>query len=448
MTSTASVENVDLVHLRGNLFRIGWELGAFSDVQISAFGQDYPAHRIILSQSPYFETLLQGDWSDSQSTKLTLSFDDPHIQPDTFRRALEFLYGRTIDLTQTNVHGTLATGCFFGLEPLSEKCFEYISENLTIDSFQDLYLFCSRFDYGVYSRRIKILCLDFLRMHVCWEAREVLGVLEANDLRDLLLDDGLWVPTEVERFLMLQDAFPGASPLAESSPMSCQTHLTEDFQTEEVYNTILESIRFEHFPETTLKLLKEEVGHTQIVQNAINKGLETQIEVQKKLSLSSNKFTSKLTRHFRVFSKSELISKPLEIEHRTFRVGIEFMEISDVFKTKGLGSREYFYAGSLWRVHMVQRRVQVDGQEYIGVFVHRRSASGMHWSDLRDSIEAELRVRIGWGENKVLKTCQGRFNPDSWHSYGWPQFVRNSTFQKCRQIDGSLRVTLNITLQL
>eukprot|EP00210_Caulerpa_lentillifera_P007673 g7324.t1 len=436
------VENVEIDYLRGNLFRVGWELGAFSDVELSAFGQNYATHRIILSLSPYFETLLQGDWSDSQSKKLTLIFDDPHIQPDTFRRALEFLYGGKIDLTEETVHGTLATGCFLGLEALSEKCFEFISENLTLESFQKLYLFCSRFDYGVYSKRIKKLCLDFLRMHVCWEAREVLNDLEWKDMQELLMDDGLWVPTEVERFLMLQDALPNTTPMTPRP-----SRWSED-DGDGVYLTILKSIRFEHFPETTLNLLKEETGQMQIVQDAIHKGIETQIELQKKLNFPLNKIGSKLGRHFRVFSKSDLVAKPSEIIHRSFRVGIEFMEISNVFKTKGLDSREYFYAGSLWRVHMVQRRVQIDGVEYIGVFIHRRCANGMRWVDHRECVEADLRVRMGWGENKVDKSCLGRFNPDSWHSYGWPQFIKKLNFEKCRQSDGSLRVTLNITLQL
>eukprot|EP00210_Caulerpa_lentillifera_P006526 g6233.t1 len=433
---STSVENIDLVHVRENLFRIGWERGAFSDVQVSAFGHDYSTHRIILCQSPYFARLLHHD-DLSNVSRLIVCFDDPYIEAESFRGALEFLYGRSIAISESTFHGTLATGCVLGLDLLCEKCFEFISENLTMKSFTKIYTFAIQFDYGVYTKRIKELCLDFLKMHLCLEAREYLKTLEWVDLRELLMDDGLWVPTEMERLLMLQDAV--------SEMDRCYK--------DEFYSMVLKSIRFEHFSETTLNLLKDEIGHPKIIHDLIETGFQTQSEIQKRLKFLQHKIGSKLVWNFRVFSKSYLISKPLEITHRTFRVGIEFVEISDVFKIKGLDSREYFYAGSLWRVHMVQRRVQIDGHEYIGVFIHRRCANGVHWSDVRECVEAELRVKMGWGSSlssseKVDKICHGKFNPDSWNSYGWPQFIRKTNFEQCRQSDGTLRVTLSILLNI
>ena len=469
MNPADAAQKVDQLPLLQKLFSIGWESRAFSDVTVCAFGQQYDAHRILLCQSPYFERLLRGHWSESESNILELSFDDPHIGPDSFFKALQFLYGQTVHLDEENVHGTLATGCFLALEPLCDRCVDFVADNLTLRTFERFYLFCSRFDYGVYSRKVRELCLDFLRMHACWEARNVIKDLSPVDREQLLADDVLWVPTEVERFLMMQDAFASGDDdddMAQNSPMSCQTMFSgteedEDFSQLDchpplsygrAFRHILTSIRFEHFPERSLKHLMSE-EHSPLVDEAIQFGYRIQNQIRKVLCGKSLSLAHMFKRPFLTSSKSKRSSNATtDIVNRSFRVGIEFEDLSDVYKTKGLDSYEYFYAGSLWRIHMVQRRSvqRPESNEYIGVFIHRRPAPNTYgsWADQRDCVDACLRVRIGWGTYKVDKTCQGKFEPDSWNSFGWPQFVRKSTLARSKQPDGALRLVLNITLTL
>lgn len=450
---------VDQLPLLQKLFSIGWESGAFSDVTISAFGQQYNAHRILLCQSPFFESLLRGHWSDSQSNTVELSFDDPHIDPDTFLVALQCLYGRAVALSEDNVQGTLAVGCFLGLEPLCNRCVEFIADHLSLKTFAQFYMFCTQFDYGVYSRKVRELCLDFLRMHACWEARAVVKDLNAADAQELLCDDVLWVPTEVERFLMLQDTFENEPELSSlGSPQSCCTDEGTSWQMD-VENTtpdatfreILSQIRFEHFPETTLKHIMNE-AHSPSVNDAIQLGSRIQSQFRQLLGANTNSLSSKFTRHFRSYSKSIQALNPKDMINRSFRIGIELDDLSDVFKTKGFGSCEYFYAGSLWRIHIVQRRQthRAESNDYVGVFIHRRPASSVNgsWSDQRTVVEASLRVRMGWGTHKVDKTCQGKFEPDSWNSFGWPQFIKRTNLEKCKQPDGALRLALTIILSL
>jgi len=449
-------QRVDQLSLLQKLFSIGWENGAFSDVKISAFGQQYNAHRILLCQSPFFERLLRGHWSDSQSNTLELSFDDPHICPDTFLKALQFLYGRQVNLDEDNVQGTLAVGCFLGLEPLCNRCLEFIADHLSLKTFERFYFFCSRFDYGVYSGKVRELCLDFLRMHACWEARAIVKDLSPTDIRSLLCDDVLWVPTEVERFLMLQDAFTegehdSVSPLdsPRSAGIAVDNDTGESSESTAAFRGILSQIRFEHFPELTLKHLMNE-DHSSNINEAIQFGSHIQSQFRQLLGGSPNSLSYKFTRPFRSQSKSSQALKPKDIVNRSFRIGIELDDLSDVFKTKGLGSCEYCYAGSLWRVHIVQRRQSQRSEDYVGVFIHRRPASSTvgSWSDQRTVVEASLHVRMGWGTYKVDKTCHGKFEPDSWNSFGWPQFIKGSNLEKCKQPDGALRLALAITLTL
>jgi len=290
-------------------------------------------------------------------------------------------------------------------------------------------------------------------MHACWEARAIVKDLSPTDIRSLLCDDVLWVPTEVERFLMLQDAFTegeldSVSPL--DSPRSdCMAVDNDTAESAAAFRGILSQIRFEHFPELTLKHLMNE-DHSSSINEAIQFGSHIQSQFRQLLGGSPNSLSYKFTRPFRSQSKSSQALKPKNIVNRSFRIGIELDDLSDVFKTKGLGSCEYFYAGSLWRVHIVQRRQSQRSEDYVGVFIHRRPASSAvgSWSDQRTVVEASLHVRMGWGTYKVDKTCHGKFEPDSWNSFGWPQFIKGSNLEKCKQPDGALRLALAITLTL
>lgn len=451
MMNPEVIQRTDQLPLLQKLFSIGWESGAFSDVVLSAFGEQYNAHRILLCQSPYFERLLRGHWSDSTTKTLELTFDDPHIGPNTFHNALQFLYGRVVNLDIDNVHGTLAIGCFLGLEPLCDRCLDFISDSLSLQNFEQFYLFCSRFDYGEYSNKAKKLCLDFLRMHACWEAREVVKDLDIIDACELLCDDVLWVPTEVERFLMLQDIMGSADNGLNDRLLSYQTGIQDEslLSHGKAFTKVLEQIRFEHFPEITLKHLANE-KHSPAITETLERGFHIQTQLREYLKGDPTSLGYKIVRHFRSFSKSNSVLDPKDIVNRTFRVGIEMENLSDVFKTKGLASCEYFYAGSLWRIHIVQRRQshRPESNDYVGVFVHRRPASDTEgsWSDQRSIVEASLRVRMGWGTYKVDKACQGKFEPDSWNSFGWPHFIRKSHLERVKQPDGAIRLVLNITL--
>ncbi|CEH14074.1 hypothetical protein CBOM_01952 [Ceraceosorus bombacis] len=76
------------------------------DLELHAFGRAYPAHRILLAQSPFFRAMLTGGWaehsqlrptlhtsSSQPGAQLRLSFDDPHIGRAAFEYCLTSLYG-------------------------------------------------------------------------------------------------------------------------------------------------------------------------------------------------------------------------------------------------------------------------------------------------------------------------------------------------------------------
>jgi hypothetical protein len=66
-----------------NLYRKGFLNGSFSDVTVSVLGMDYKLHRLILSQNPYFASMLEQTWKESVQPRVQLKIDDPHISVES-----------------------------------------------------------------------------------------------------------------------------------------------------------------------------------------------------------------------------------------------------------------------------------------------------------------------------------------------------------------------------
>lgn len=431
--------------LQEQLFRLGWENGQFSDVTIIALGVSYPAHRILLSQSPYFESLLRGPWLEASNQCIHLHIDDPNIESDTLKHALQFLYGRDMVVDSSNVFGILAVGSFLGLEPMCQQCVDFAVRDLTVETFGGYYTFSWMYEYGTYTRVIRWACLDFLRLHGFREAQCVLKDLEEEDLVELLEDDDFWVPTEQMRLELVKELFSGYSKGLEdnsSGARGCSSALL----------SVLKDVRYEHMAPEELerslnaspceiqnalkRIKKRTLRHNSIDQDIIARlGAQTQPPAHTR----SRSDSSALDYHLGIGASCPT---------RSVRMGIEFLSITDVYKLKGLTSKETYYAGSQWHLRLVGRRPNPSAPAYIGCFIHRRQANGVHWGycDRREDIRAMLRVRVGWASCKIEKECEGRFNSETWDSYGWPQFMRQDALNRCLEPDGSLRIVVTICL--
>ncbi|KAG0044362.1 Germ cell-less protein-like 1 [Gryganskiella cystojenkinii] len=66
-----------------------------SDIVVIAFGQTFHLHRLILLRSGYFRSLIlgQGDWIEKSRQSITLQFDDPYVNLQSFQRIIHWLYG-------------------------------------------------------------------------------------------------------------------------------------------------------------------------------------------------------------------------------------------------------------------------------------------------------------------------------------------------------------------
>ncbi|KAF9323521.1 hypothetical protein BG006_001367, partial [Podila minutissima] len=71
----------------------GFIQGTGADIVLCAFGKTYRLHRLILAQSPFFDSMMHGPWKERAQTQIELTLDDPNITLEGFEIALGRMYG-------------------------------------------------------------------------------------------------------------------------------------------------------------------------------------------------------------------------------------------------------------------------------------------------------------------------------------------------------------------
>jgi hypothetical protein len=180
------------IYQRGLLEGIGSDIV----VKIPAWQGEYPLHRLILDQNPYFQTLIQGGFRESSSSEITLQFENhPYITGDSFKFVLDRLYGSVCDpdINIDNVQRLLATCSFFQLDSMCELCVEFVLQSLSEHTVIDYLLFAdSHLVFG--SDRICDAIFTFLcREAYAMDIERLVGI-PAAWLKKLLNSDSLWVP--------------------------------------------------------------------------------------------------------------------------------------------------------------------------------------------------------------------------------------------------------------
>ncbi|KAF9384141.1 Germ cell-less protein-like 1, partial [Mortierella sp. AD011] len=73
-----------------------------SDITVTAFGQTFHLHRLILLRSGYFRSLIlgQGDWIEKSRQAINIHFDSPNVTLESFQRIIHWLYGIDFHYTE------------------------------------------------------------------------------------------------------------------------------------------------------------------------------------------------------------------------------------------------------------------------------------------------------------------------------------------------------------
>lgn len=154
--------------------RQGLQCHLFSDITLSFCGKEYQLHRIILSQSSYFHSLLSGPWREHGKSRIELQIDDPNVTAEGLEIAFSYMYGVSPVFTGGNVIAVLAAGCFLCLENLCDKCVQFIVEDLEVETFVGYQQVSDRHCYGRFADAIRNACWTFLCTHASGDLLHIL----------------------------------------------------------------------------------------------------------------------------------------------------------------------------------------------------------------------------------------------------------------------------------
>ena len=193
--------------LAAHVQSLGWDEQEFSDVSVMAFGETYALHRLVLSRSPYFRALMRGPWSDAASPRLTLTFDDAHIDRRAVEASLAFLYDKLPTLDAECAPRVLAAAAFLDLEDLCRHCADFIVADVREETFVAYQRFAESRDHGEHGERVRAACWGYMCAQGSRELASRLHELSHATLDRLLGSDELWVPNESARFALARRVF-------------------------------------------------------------------------------------------------------------------------------------------------------------------------------------------------------------------------------------------------
>ncbi|KAF9284424.1 hypothetical protein BGZ68_004698 [Mortierella alpina] len=200
--------------------------GSGSDLRVKAFGTTYRLHRLILTQSAFFERMLNGPWKEHSLDQVDLHFDDANITRESFEIAIRRLYGvwtgetectsgerlsrgqeasGATALTPANVMAVLASATYLGLDSLCDQCTVYAIRTLSTEYVAEYIQFSHRHNYHPWSSRIAQACHAFLCRHGFEDpAMGCLHVFERIPiewLATVIASHAFWVPSEWDRYM-------------------------------------------------------------------------------------------------------------------------------------------------------------------------------------------------------------------------------------------------------
>ena len=200
--------------LAAHVQSLGWDEQEFSDVSVTAFGETYALHRLVLSRSSYFRALMRGPWADAASPRLTLTFDDAHIDRRAVEASLAFLYDKLPTLDAESAPRVLAAAAFLDLEDLCRHCADFIVADVREETFVAYQRFAETRDHGEHGERVRAACWGYMCAQGSRELASRLHELSHATLDRLLGSDELWVPNESARFALARRVFADLTTIA------------------------------------------------------------------------------------------------------------------------------------------------------------------------------------------------------------------------------------------
>ncbi|XP_064087432.1 protein germ cell-less-like [Macrobrachium nipponense] len=186
------------------IYKTLFEEGRASDVTVIALGTEWHLHKVYLCQSPYFQSMFSGNWSEANQTKITIEILDDNITIEALRLALGQFYKDDILVEAAQVIPLLATALLLQMDPLIEQCTSIMLETINLQTVLQYHEAARR--YGVVE--VDNACKQWLLHNLLTQVTEhpaTLRHIPPDLLYELLSSPHLYVmQTEFSIYVMLK----------------------------------------------------------------------------------------------------------------------------------------------------------------------------------------------------------------------------------------------------
>merc|ERR1719266_1483964 len=178
--------------------------GRDSDIIVSALSRDWKLHKLYLCQSPYFASMFNGNWRESNMDHIDITIVDPNISLDSMNVTLGSLYQDEISVEPAEVIPILATASLFQMDGLADQCANIMEETVNIETATKYY------ETGVFygSSRIQDSCIAWLKVNLLSHLPEhpaKLRQVPVDLMQRLVTNSGLFVmQTEFSVYVLLR----------------------------------------------------------------------------------------------------------------------------------------------------------------------------------------------------------------------------------------------------
>jgi len=177
------------------------------DLLLAVGKHKYPAHRIVLAQSPVFRAMLYGvNWQESTANEIVLTEVETYI--DAFQDFLKYLYGLPLRICLQNVEALVYYGDKYALDSLLNECLDVF--NLDVKLTGDLLsalngwkminkILCKRQDC------VNVLkSLLFSNIELIMTNENIIASLDEDDMVEFLSSNEIVCRTEFSLFKLFE----------------------------------------------------------------------------------------------------------------------------------------------------------------------------------------------------------------------------------------------------
>ena len=428
-----------------NIYKKGFMNGLFSDITVSALGMQYHLHKLILIQSPYFASMLEGSWKEQDQSLIELQLEDPHLTVESLTIMFARLYGETQSkISLKNATSLLAAGVFFDDSSLCELAVEFVTQHMDPHSVVEYLMFSDNFDYGSYSQSIKDACLAFICSRDFKDLVPILSRLPFDWLSRFVSCDCLNVASEFQRYKLITNVLDERESLSETSEIGstleeslndldiCVESTQDDMDTLFKNAVVFTNMSFEELEQVR----DEGIVSDEILKDALWEQKQTELQIKKKSLLKSETEDERTVKASPVFIPqldtdkmnkrdiSQRIMAPpihsIATHSPPFRFAVEFKDLDQI--TDRLYSEPVWYAGSYWRSYV---QMPIGSEQKLGIYLQRLVSfssafprDSHPYMDHRESVGAWFQI-YGFLSNAcyLLESRPDQFKDNQ--SWGW-----------------------------